>query len=217
MCTKEQNRMAFGYKRNAYGQLIEYPEQAMVVKLIFGLYLNGSSLADIAKALKEKFHYPSPINKPDWSRQTIINILSSEKYKGNSEYPAIIDSDLFQKANDQKARRSNLDGATQRKGSRYSSGNTLSGLIVCGECGRNYRRIKKHDGQVVWRCANRVEHGKEVCHASPTISDEVIKQTIVKCLNEQGYHAVSYADYLVPDYIEKIAIQTDGAFVFMLQ
>lgn len=50
----------------------------------------------------------------------------------------------------------------------------LSGLLICSECGSPYRRITRNtkDGEeIVWRCANRVEHWKEICQHSPTISD----------------------------------------------
>jgi hypothetical protein len=48
-------------------------------------------------------------------------------------------------------------GKPIRKSTRHSSGNSLSGKIRCGECGRNFRRITTHSGEIVWRCAGRVE------------------------------------------------------------
>lgn len=75
----------------------------------------------------------------------------------------------------QKKRRSNVEQAesgASRKQTRYNSTNTLSGLIVCAECGANYRRITRPDGSIVWCCANRVERGKRICKHSPTISEE---------------------------------------------
>nr|WP_279287533.1 zinc ribbon domain-containing protein [Flintibacter hominis] len=41
----------------------------------------------------------------------------------------------------------------------------MSGLLVCAECGHNYRRITRPSGEIVWRCASRVEHGKKVLSA----------------------------------------------------
>lgn len=94
-----------------------------------------------------------------------------------------IPTDLFIAAQFEKDSRTNIqtnkDGSTQRKTTRYSSQNVLSGLLVCSECGSNYRRITRPSGEVVWRCADRVENGKQsVCKCSPTIADIAIKRLI---------------------------------------
>ena len=42
----------------------------------------------------------------------------------------------------------------------------LSELLVCGECGSPYRRViwtQKGVKRVVWRCQNRLEHGRKMC------------------------------------------------------
>lgn len=89
----------------------------------------------------------------------------------------------------------NGDDSTQRKTTRYSSQNVLSGLLVCAECGSNYRRITRPSGEVVWHCADRVEKGKQsACKYSPTITDVYIKDLICKELglsvfNEQAVHS----------------------------
>lgn len=43
------------------------------------------------------------------------------------------------------------------------------------------------DGEVVWRCANRVEHGKEICKHSPTLSETAVKNFLCKALNVDEY------------------------------
>lgn len=61
--------------------------------------------------------------------------------------------------------------------------NVLSGLLVCAECGSNYRRITRLNGEVVWRYSDRVEKGKHSsCKHSPTIADILIKNLICKDL-----------------------------------
>jgi len=68
---------------------------------------------------------------------------------------------MFEAVQAERARRSNVvldeQGKPIRKSTRHSSGNSLSGKIRCGECGRNFRRITTHSGEIVWRCAGRVE------------------------------------------------------------
>mgnify|MGYP002237251699 CR=1 FL=1 len=50
----------------------------------------------------------------------------------------------------------------------------LSELLVCGECGSPYRRViwtQKGVKRVVWRCQNRLEHGRKICKQSPTLDE----------------------------------------------
>ena len=106
----------------------------------------------------------------------------------------------------EKCIRSNLDEDTnQRKATRYNSQSVLSGLLVCGECGRNYRRITRPSGEVVWRCANRVEHGKHFCKHSPSIPEQLIKDFICKKLRMDAFD-----EQAVKKHIDFITIQPDG-------
>lgn len=89
-----QKRISFGYTRNALKEIVIYEEQAEVVKLIFELYSLDQSLSDISKYL-EIYHIPSPSNKTVWDRQIINNVLSNENYLGNSDYPQIINKELW--------------------------------------------------------------------------------------------------------------------------
>lgn len=64
---------------------------------------------------------------------------------------------------------------------------------MCSECGGIYRRITRNikgNRDVVWRCSNRVEYGKQICKGSPTITDQAIKDFLrrklkVTKLNDQ--------------------------------
>lgn len=58
----------------------------------------------------------------------------------------------------------------------------MSGKISCGECGKNYRRITTHSGEIVWRCAGRIEK-KGNC------KNETIKQSDIdeKLREKYGY------------------------------
>lgn len=59
----------------------------------------------------------------------------------------------------------------KRKSTRHSSNSGLSGKIRCTICGRNYRKITTNIGEIVWRCAGRVEKQSVKCIA-PTITTE---------------------------------------------
>lgn len=117
---------------------------------------------------------PSPKGRDRWTQPVLGDLLSNQKYIGY-----IVSFDDFFLAHGEKSRRSNIDEDThQRKATRYNSQSVLSGLLVCAECGCNYRRITRPSGEIVWRCASRVEHGKKFCQHSPSISEDRIKEVL---------------------------------------
>lgn len=128
----------YGFIRKPTGIFIE-PYQAKVVQQIYQRYLAGDSLEGIADFL---FQYgpPSPQGKEQWTRPVISSLLSNQKY---TRY--IIDFGDFFMVQGEKDKRSNIDEYTdKRMAARYSSQNVvLSGLLVCAECGANYRRITR--------------------------------------------------------------------------
>ncbi|MHB8170211.1 MAG: recombinase zinc ribbon domain-containing protein, partial [Thermincolia bacterium] len=88
----------------------------------------------------------------------------------------------------------NNDGSTQRKATRYNSKNVLSGLLVCTECGANYRRITRASGEVVWCCANRVE--RRSCTQSPSIAENNIIQLVCNELGMDTFDSEHVRDLL---------------------
>lgn len=122
----------------------------------------------------------APSGNPKWLRSVVDKTLRNGKY-----VPYAIPMELFVAAQFEKGARTNIqinnDDSTQRKTTRYSSQNVLSGLLVCAECGRNYRRITRPSGEVVWRCDDKVEKGRlSSCKYSPCITDTAIKDLISK-------------------------------------
>ena len=76
------NRKCFGYQKNENGDLEICPEEAKIVRLIFELYLQGSSILSIIKELESK-EILTPSGKKKWCNQTVVKILTNEKYMGN--------------------------------------------------------------------------------------------------------------------------------------
>jgi len=183
-------RTPYGYIRHETGAISINQEQAAMVNLIYDLYLQGKSLGGIADALKEQ-GVPSPTGKPIWVRAAIDNVLSNRKY-----VPHIISENLFWETQHEKDRRSNLElDSRTRKAARYNSQNVLSGLLICGECGRNYRRITRPSGEVVWRCANKVENGKQAdCSNMATVTDEEIRGIICEQLGLEVFDEATVAE-----------------------
>ena len=189
----------YGFVQKPTGIFIE-PQQAKVVQQIYQRYLAGDSLEGIADFLFQE-GIPSPQGKERWTRPVINSLFSNNKYIGY-----VVSFEDFFLVQGEKGRRSNVDEYTgKRRAARYSSQNVLSGLLVCSECGSNYRRITRPSGEVVWRCANRVEHGKRICKHSPSIPEVQLKEDICKLLKMDSFHGLKVAES-----IDRILIQRSG-------
>ena len=171
--------LPYGFEKMPDGMVRMNALQIEVVQRIYQRYVDSASLGVIAAEL-EADQVVTPSGNSKWSRSVIDKILSNGKY-----VPYTIPMELFIAAQFEKDSRTNIqtnnDGSTQRKTTRYSSQNVLSGLLVCAECGSNYRRITRPSGEVVWRCADRVEKGKQsLCKHSPSITDIAAKDLVCK-------------------------------------
>lgn len=76
------NRPCYGYRHDTDGTLVPVPEEAEVVRLIYGLRQQGVSLRKIASRLEE-MDAKSPRGNTAWSIETIRKILKNEKYYGD--------------------------------------------------------------------------------------------------------------------------------------
>lgn len=171
---------------------------------MFDLYLQGLSLGQI-KSFQESQRIKTVTGKNIWDTKTIQKkMLKNEKYKGDTmlqktftedfmtgkksknigqrnrycvrdSHPAIISSELFDKVQEEMAKRSRLvckeDGTIGTSGTKYNGKYLLGNLLVCGDCGASYRR-RTERGKVVWRCATRIEKRKDSCPSFPTLDEE---------------------------------------------
>ena len=173
-------RVCYGFTRNFNNEVV-LNENALNVFTIFSQYLSGKSLRDVAEHLKQN-GVPSPSGKPEWTPISIEKILLNTVYLNH-----VVPHEMFEQVQYEMQKRSNIikaENESIRKTTRYSSKNILSGLLVCKECGNNYRRITKHDGTIIWRCSNRVEHGNQLCHRSPSVSEQQICSAIRTVLGD---------------------------------
>lgn len=146
-----------------------------------------------------------------WNHRQGENTGEFPQFFYENNHPAIIDPSVFEAVQREKECRGNTtqndQGKTVRKNSRLSSGNTLSGKIVCGTCGRNYRRITTHGGDVVWRCAGRVEKVKHKCTART-----LAQKTIIEELTRQCNMVDLHLDFL-PQAVEQIVVENEQLHV----
>ena len=208
-------RTIYGYRWDRYHQLVLHPVHADVVRLIYMHYADGASLLGIKRVL-DSMGIQSPYNRTTWSRETISSILQRKQYAGLGEYPQIVDDVLYAKVELAMGERNEKLSNDESK-SRYSSTDALSGLLICGECGKTYRRITGRNGKITWRCANRVEHGREHCPDSVTMKDETIRIVI-----HAAYYRDTSSDKDDSRYVEqwircsvaKIVIRKDNSLGF---
>ena len=214
------------------GELVIVPEQAIIVRLIFELYLKGYTFSQIKKHLEESA-IKTVTGKKVWSANVIQQMLKNEKYKGDMmlqktftddylngirkknvgqrtryyvkrSHPAIISSEIFDKVQEEMLNRARLlrtaDGNQISSGNRYSSKYLLSNLLVCGDCGGEFRR-RTERGKIVWRCGRRMEKGKAECKNSPTLNDQYVRDMLAKvvCNGE-------YDENVVKDRVKRIDV-----------
>ena len=84
------------------------------------------------------------------------------------------------------------------------TGNVLGNILECEECGATYRR-RTERGKVVYRCATRIEKGREACTESPTIGEERIKEEMGKriCGGE-------YDENVIRKKVDRVLVGRDG-------
>ncbi len=62
----------------------------------------------------------------------------------------------------------------------------LTELLICGECGTQYRRCtwttREKTKKVVWRCISRLDYGKKYCKHSPSIEESVLQNAIMDAI-----------------------------------
>lgn len=186
-------RVLYGYTIDK-GNIKINSETAKIVKQIFELFVDGYSMFYISKQLNKKG--VKSTYGGAFTPNQIRNILTNEKYTGNSllmksfrnnhlekkkvknngekdmfyaeeTHPAIISQELFEKA---KERLQEISVPTIKP----KQNNPLSGVIKCGNCGKNYLR-KKNNGTVFWNCNAYINKGKSVCPGSRLREDTLIE------------------------------------------
>ncbi len=112
------------------------------------------------------------------------------QYYVEGSHEAIIPKPIFFLVQEELFRRAGLNkSAVARKKnqkSKYSSQYALTGILLCGDCGQEYRRVtwaRNGKKKIVWRCSNRLQNGTEKCGASPTIEESALHDTIMRAIN----------------------------------
>ena len=198
----------YGYA-NVDGEMVVVPEEAEVVREMFCMALSGMGSHIIANTLNER-GVKSKKNCR-WHASTVKGILRNEKYTGDvifqktftdesfnrhtnygeenmylckNHHEAIISHETFDMVADAMARRGQEKGNgddTDKYQNRYS----LSGKIICGECGSTFKRrnhYKPSGDYIAWACRGHLDD-KYSC-GMLYVKDDVIKLAFVRMMNK---------------------------------
>lgn len=198
-----------GYKKGPDGfpQIVE--EEAIIVRLIYRLFLYGKSPSAIAIHLTDE-GIPTPGGKAKWRPNAVESILTNEKYKGDARlqkkftvdfltkkqkvnegevpqyyvtnsHPAIISTELFDLVQYEFKRR-------KADGRWTSSTHPFSGKIFCGDCGGQYgSKVWDSNNEyrrVIWRCNDKYKDKiRQACCPTPHLTEDEIKAAFLAAFN----------------------------------
>jgi len=201
----------YGYSK-INGEMVIVPEEAEIIKRIFAECLSGKGGGTIARGLnKDKI----PARRGNhWSAGTVIDMLRNEKYMGDvllqktytdsnynrhpntgekdqyyyeDNHEPIISREDFAKAQDLIDERAKMKCKGVKKNV-YLNRYALSGKIVCGECGRNFRRKTNYSAgrsYIAWSCIGHIED-KESC-SMLFLRDGEIKAIFTTLMNKLAF------------------------------
>ncbi len=179
-------RRPYGYQVDpATSTLIPDQDEAVVVRLIFGLYtrdrLGGKT---VARALNARGHRTT--TGGTWSAHQVMRVLSNRIYLGeltfrgitvSGSHPALIDDSVFAEAQRILAARGEDYSKRAASGSDY----LLTGLMRCPSCGKAMIGTRAHGRSRLYRyytCFSRVRYDSKRCGASRLDADAVERAVI---------------------------------------
>ena len=196
-----------GYDRGLDGNLVLNPTEAVTVRRIYSMFLQGMSPYGIATKLTAD-GIKSPGGKDKWNAGAVRSILTNEKYKGDAllqksytvdfltkkkkvnegeipqyyvegNHEAIISPDVFEQVQRELERRKADSG-------RLSCVHLFSGKIRCGQCGEWYGSKVWHSNskyrRVIWQCNHKFD-GDEKC-TTPNLTEDEIKAMFISAVNK---------------------------------
>ncbi len=169
--------------------------------VVRSILLNERMCGDV---ILQKTYISDPISK-----KVIVNNGERPKVHIKNNHPAIVERSVYERAQTERSRRSSkrkISTHTKTEQGKYSSLYALTGMLVCGNCGTEYRRVhwKKRSGekQILWRCVNRLDHGRKYCTYSPSIEEASLKNAILAAIARSDTERRENIEYLTK-YAEK--------------
>lgn len=176
-----QRKIPFGYLIRD-GLIQSHPQEADAVRCIFGQYLAGSSLLDIAEDMTRRgirYHQ----HTAEWNKNMVKRILENTKYTGADNYPRLVSDDDFAAAQRQKIQRNTYAPLP-------SPIQPIKSKAECGLCGAKLVR-DNHSHGLYWKCRN------PDCGQSISLSDEILTKLVDERLRElaQAPHLLTAPEF----------------------
>ncbi len=195
-----------GYDKGENDTLKINEEEAVLVRLIYKMFLEGATPHGIAKHLTGQ-GIPTPGGKAVWGATTVKSILTNEKMKGDAllqksytvdfltkrkkvnegevpqyyvenAHPAIIEPAVFELVQQEMLRRKTGEN-------RHSGAGIFASRLKCGECGSWYGSKVWHSTtkyrRVVYQCNHKFKAG-EKC-GTPHLTEDEIKAAFIPAAN----------------------------------
>ncbi len=196
------------------------PEQAAIVKRIYSMYADGTGGMTITYRLNQEgvptekgstwdastvqniLTNPAYRGYVVWNRRKGVrqaNGKRSHQMRPRSEWiiakgahPAIIEDDLWERCESWRRFRDKHRGEGKRHGGERAafSKYLLTGLLVCGECGKNYGAVgsgenAKRKSPNYYRCGTNQRRGKTACSNVYTLRKERVEAAVFDLLQNR--------------------------------
>lgn len=161
------------------GFLVPDPETVHIVKEIFDMVDQGTSLEEVAAICNQK-GYRTAQGKP-FTKSTVWRAIRNKKYIGIATYNGEEKKIMEPIIDEQQFKRVNADHRSQRKRTRFP----LTGKVFCGNCGELMTGVGGTSSTGFqynyYKCRNA---GAEKPCKSPSIQRDVLEETVIDGVNK---------------------------------
>lgn len=229
-----------GYRKGADGRPEIVEEEAVIVREIYQMYLDGRSIRDIADSLTKR-EIPTPSGKTQWSVSTVKSILSNEKYRGDALLQKTYTVDYLTKEvrkNEGEMRQYLVENShdpiinpdtfdqvqvllqqNQRRRAKVRTEHPFAGKIICGNCGEFYGhkvwRIRSTGERYdVWYCNHKYD-GAVHCE-TPYFKETDIQVAFEKAMIKYGKRQEFFSIASWEKWVQSVVAKENGCLKFIL-
>ena len=196
------------------GRLVVNEYEAMQIRKIYQMYIEGMSTKKIAEKLKKE-GYTNKYGSWTDERSTassISRIVANDVYIGTSNFgtvsftnahEAIVTREVFDEANKTKAKRHEIWGNTA-----YVSKYLLVGFAFCARCGARYHVKHNYGNYKYYVCYSRAQTVKRMSKADKCDNDNWHMDTLEERISgiiEKLFASPKYFESLVKEHERKLS------------
>lgn len=151
------------------------------------------------------------------TKKKVINKGIVPQYYVEDDHEPIIPKELFYRVQEEMMRRASLcksaETRKKNKKSKYSSAYALTGIVICGGCGHEYRRVtwaRNGKKKIVWRCTNRLTNGVKSCGNSETLEEGALNRAVMEAIHRIASNEGEFVGAFRQDVIRVIGSYGQG-------